>query len=147
MIVMVLPPIFRRVGVGITVGVFVDMAVLVTMRPKKNDAHIFLEDSRRMLGIVGSLIMLSTLLATLGAMFTAAGVGGVVSHIVGAVIPRVALSWALGRCSYSRWVLSLGANPAIVGVSGPDLRLPRDPHDSHGSELQHRSRGYPRDER
>lgn len=120
-IVMVLPPIFRRVGVGITVGVFVDVAVLVTMRPKKNDAHIFLEDSRRMLGIVGSLIMLSTLLATLGAMFTAAGVGGVVSHIVGAVIPRVALSWALGRCSYSRWeqiLRSWGSLALICGYRG-----------------------------
>ena len=125
--------------VGITVGVFVGMATLVAMRPKKNGARVFLEDSRRMLDIVGPLIMLPTLLAILGATFTAAGVGDVISHIVGAVIPQGNLVvgivvYCLGMALFTMimgnafaaitvmtvgigapFVLSLGADPAIVG--------------------------------
>mgnify|MGYP000843696938 FL=1 len=125
--------------VGITVGVFVGMATLVVMRPKKNGARVFLEDSRRMLDIVGPLILLPTLLAILGATFTAAGVGDVISHIVGAVIPQGNLVvgivvYCLGMALFTMimgnafaaitvmtvgigapFVLSLGADPAIVG--------------------------------
>ena len=92
-----------------------------------------------MLDIVGPLIMLPTLLAILGATFTAAGVGDVISHIVGAVIPQGNLVvgivvYCLGMALFTMimgnafaaitvmtvgigapFVLSLGADPAIVG--------------------------------
>ena len=41
-----------------------------------------------MLDIVGTLIMLLTLLAILGSVFIATGIGTVISDIVGAIIPQ-----------------------------------------------------------
>jgi uncharacterized membrane protein len=125
--------------VGITVGVFVGIAILALMRPKANSPHVFLEDSRRMLDIVGPLVMLPTLLAILGATFTAAGVGDVISNLVGAAIPQGNLIvgivvYCIGMALFTMimgnafaaitvmtvgigapFVLSLGADPTIVG--------------------------------
>ncbi|MDD7585242.1 MAG: DUF979 domain-containing protein [Coriobacteriaceae bacterium] len=125
--------------VGITVGVFVGMVILAAMRPKHNTAKVYLEDSRRMLDIVGPLIMLPTLLAILGATFTAAGVGDVISDIVGAVIPQGNMVvgivvYCIGMAIFTMimgnafaaitvmtvgigapFVLPLGADPVVVG--------------------------------
>lgn len=125
--------------VGITVGVLLGMVILAVLRPKKNGPRVFLEDSRRMLDTVGPLIMLPTLLAILGATFTAAGVGDVISEIVGAVIPQGNLVvgivvYCLGMAIFTvimgnafaaitvmtvgigaPFVLSLGADPTVVG--------------------------------
>jgi len=125
--------------VGITVGVFIGMIILAVMRPKANGPRVFLEDSRRMLDIVGPLVMLPTLLAILGATFTAAGVGDVISDLVGAVIPQGNLVigivvYCVGMALFTMimgnafaaitvmtvgigapFVLSLGADPTIVG--------------------------------
>ena len=125
--------------VGITVGVFIGMVVLHFMRPKQNTMKVYLEDSRRMIDIVGTLIMLPTLLAILGSVFTAAGVGNVISDIVGAIIPQGNMVvgivvYCLGMALFTMimgnafaaitvmtvgigapFVLSLGADPVIVG--------------------------------
>jgi len=58
------------------------------MRPKQNTMKVYLEDTRRMLDIVGKLIVLLTLLAILGSVFIATGIGTVISDIVGAIIPQ-----------------------------------------------------------
>ena len=58
------------------------------MRPKQNTMKVYLEDSRRMLDIVGTLIMFLTLLAILDSVFIATGIGTVISDIMGAIIPQ-----------------------------------------------------------
>lgn len=92
-----------------------------------------------MIDIVGTLIMLPTLLAILGSVFTAAGVGNVISDIVGAIIPQGNMVvgivvYCLGMALFTMimgnafaaitvmtvgigapFVLSLGADPVIVG--------------------------------
>ena len=77
-----------QLPVGITVGVFAGIIVLHFMRPKQNTMKVYLEDSRRMLDIVGTLIMFLTLLAILDSVFIATGIGTVISDIMGAIIPQ-----------------------------------------------------------
>ena len=125
--------------VGIAVGVLLGAVFLMVLRPKANGVRVFLEDSRRMLDIVGPLVMLPTLLAILGATFTAAGVGDVISGLVGMVIPQGNLVagivvYCLGMAIFTMimgnavaaitvmtvgigapFVLALGADPTIVG--------------------------------
>ena len=71
------------VGVGVIVG-----AIMVMAFDKKNTPMVFLNDSRRLLDIVGALSMLPMLLGALGSVFTAAGVGEVIAGIVGKIIPQ-----------------------------------------------------------
>ena len=89
---------------------------------------------------MGPLCMLPMLLASLGAIFDAAGVGDVIARIVGGVIPAGNLTvgiivFALGMMLFTMimgnafaaitvmtvgigapFVLSLGADPAVVGI-------------------------------
>ena len=105
----------------------------------KNTPKVFLNDTRRMLDAVGPLSMLPILLAALGSIFTAAGVGDVISHIVSGVIPQGNLVvgiivYAIGMAVFTMvmgnaygaitvltvgigapFVLSLGADPALIG--------------------------------
>ena len=72
--------------VGMSVGVFVAMIIL-RIYSKTNTPSVFLKDCRRMMDVVGPLSMLPMLLAALGAVFTAAGVGDVISSLVSNIIP------------------------------------------------------------
>lgn len=72
--------------VGMSVGVFVAMIIL-RIYSKSNTPNVFLKDCRRMMDVVGPLSMLPMLLAALGAVFTAAGVGDVISSLVSNIIP------------------------------------------------------------
>ncbi|MEG0306795.1 MAG: DUF979 domain-containing protein [Clostridium sp.] len=72
--------------VGVGVGVFVAMIMVVVMA-KETKPVDFLDDAKRMLDMVGPLSILPLLLASLGAIFTASGVGEVVSNLVGWMIP------------------------------------------------------------
>ncbi|MEG0134066.1 MAG: DUF979 domain-containing protein [Clostridium sp.] len=72
--------------VGVGVGVFVAMIMVVVMA-KETKPVDFLDDAKRMLDMVGPLSILPLLLASLGAIFTASGVGEVVSSLVGWMIP------------------------------------------------------------
>ena len=81
--------VFTKLGalVGCGVGVFVAVILLIAFNSKSNTPKVFLDDSARMLSMVGPLSMLPMLLASLGAIFTAAGVGQVIAKLVGNVIP------------------------------------------------------------
>ena len=92
-----------------------------------------------MLDTVGPLSMLPVLLAALGAIFTAAGVGDVISGLVSGVIPQGnavvgVVVYAIGMAVFTMvmgnaygaitvmtvgigapFVLSLGADPALIG--------------------------------
>ena len=124
--------------VGLTFGVVVG-GVLLMAFSRKNTPRVFLDDTRRMLDTVGPLSMLPVLLAALGAIFTAAGVGDVISGLVSGVIPQGnavvgVIVYAIGMAVFTMvmgnaygaitvmtvgigapFVLSLGADPALIG--------------------------------
>lgn len=124
--------------VGIGLGVFVAIIVLMVFS-RRNQPSVFLNDTRRMMDIVGPLSMLPILLAALGSVFTAAGVGEVISGIVSNVIPAGNVTigiivYGIGMALFTMimgnafaaitvmtvgigapFVLSLGADPVIIG--------------------------------
>lgn len=107
---------------------------------KDNKPKVFLQDSERLLSTVGPLSMLPMLLASLGAIFTAAGVGDVIAKIVGNVIPKGNVNvgiiiFAIGMMLFTMimgnafaaitvmtvgigapFVLAYGANPVVIGM-------------------------------
>lgn len=124
---------------GCCIGVFVSALILWALN-HANRPMVFLDDSERLLSAMGPLSMLPMLLASLGAIFDAAGVGDVIAGIVGGIIPQGNLTvgiivFALGMMLFTMimgnafaaitvmtvgigapFVLSLGANPAVVGI-------------------------------
>lgn len=122
------------VGVGVIVG-----AIILSCYDKRNTPKVFMDDSRRLLDMVGALSMLPMLLGALGSVFTAAGVGQVVAGLVGYVIPKgnvnvgiivYAIAMALFTMIMGNafaaitvitvgigypFILAYGANPVIIG--------------------------------
>jgi uncharacterized membrane protein len=133
--------IFTNLGalVGVGFGVIIAMLIL-RIYSEKNTLKVFLNDSERLLSTVGPLSMLPMLLASLGAIFTEAGVGEVIAQIVGKIIPEGNVNigiivYALGMMFFTMimgnafaaitvmtvgiggpFVLKYGANPALVGM-------------------------------
>lgn len=125
--------------VGIGVGVIVAIIMLMLFS-KENTPKVFLKDSERLISIVGPLSMLPMLLASLGAIFTAAGVGKVIANIVGNIIPKGNVNvgiivYAVGMMLFTMimgnafaaitvmtvgiggpFVLAYGANPVVIGM-------------------------------
>ncbi|HOV93911.1 MAG TPA: DUF979 domain-containing protein [Spirochaetales bacterium] len=135
--------LFTKISPLVGVGVGVIIAVILLMLfSKENKPTTFLNDSKRMLDVVGPLSMLPMLLASLGAIFTTAGVGTVISGLVSAIIPNgnitvgiivYAVSMALFTIIMGNafaaitvitvgigapFAIALGANPAIIGMLG-----------------------------
>lgn len=124
--------------VGMSVGVFVAMIIL-RIYSKSNTPSVFLKDCRRMMDVVGPLSMLPMLLAALGAVFTAAGVGDVISSLVSNIIPAGNVTigiivYAIGMAVFTMimgnafaaitvmtvgigapFVLNYGADPVVIG--------------------------------
>ncbi|BFK08543.1 DUF979 domain-containing protein [Faecalimonas umbilicata] len=135
--------VFTDLGalVGLGVGVLVS-AVLLCAFLKSNTPKVLLNDSERMLSTVGPLSMLPQLLACLGAVFTAAGVGDVIADIVGNIIPKGNVNlgiiiYAIGMVLFTMimgnafaaitvmtvgigapFVLAYGADPVLIGMVG-----------------------------
>lgn len=129
-------PISSLVGIG--VGVLAAALILMAYS-RKNKPRVFLDDARRMLDAVGPLSLLPILLAGLGAVFTAAGVGEVISGMVSSIIPEGNIVvgivvYAVGMAVFTMvmgnafaaitvmtvgvgapFVLALGADPVVVG--------------------------------
>lgn len=125
--------------VGIGAGVIVAI-ILLMFFSKENTPKVFLKDSERLISIVGPLSMLPMLLASLGAIFTAAGVGKVIANIVGNIIPKGNVNvgiivYAVGMMLFTMimgnafaaitvmtvgiggpFVLAYGANPVVIGM-------------------------------
>lgn len=70
------------------VGIAAIIALISTFMITKAKPTEFLEDSNRMFQSVGATAILPQLLAALGALFTAAGVGDIISNIISNVIPE-----------------------------------------------------------
>ena len=81
--------LFTKLGalVGIGFGVILAIVLLLLMN-RDNKPSTFLNDFHRMISLIGPLSMLPMLLASLGAIFTKAGVGEVIAEYVGKIIPE-----------------------------------------------------------
>ncbi|MDI9217329.1 DUF979 domain-containing protein [Clostridium tertium] len=74
---------------GVTaVGIAAIIALIATFIITKAKPNEFIEDSNRMFQSVGATAILPQLLAALGALFTAAGVGDIISNMISSVIPE-----------------------------------------------------------
>lgn len=74
--------------IGITIGTFVAVIILMAYSPKENKPQVFMQDSERFLSLMGPLCMLPQLLGCLGGIFTQAGVGEVIANLVEKVVPK-----------------------------------------------------------
>lgn len=132
-----LPNLGALVGIG--VGIIVSVIILMAFA-KENKPNVFLKDSERLLSTVGPLSMLPMLLASLGAIFTQAGVGDVIAKLVGKVIPAGNVDigiivFAIGMALFTMimgnafaaitvmtvgigapFVLNYGADPVVIGM-------------------------------
>lgn len=79
---------FTEISGVAAVGIASIVALITTFILTKAKPSEFLEDSNRMFQAVGSTAILPQLLAALGALFTAAGVGDIISNIISGVIPE-----------------------------------------------------------
>lgn len=111
--------------VGMSVGVFVAMIIL-RIYSKSNTPSVFLKDCRRMMDVVGPLSMLPMLLAALGAVFTAAGVGDVISSLVSNIIPAGNVTigiivYAIGMAVFTMIMVNAFAAITVmtVGIGAP----------------------------
>lgn len=124
---------------GVALGVALAVILLLIMN-HDNKPSTFLKDSERMLSTVGPLSMLPMLLACLGSVFTAAGVGQVISDLVSHIIPEGNVNagivvYAIGMMLFTMimgnayaaitvmtvgigypFVLAHGANPVVIGM-------------------------------
>ena len=131
---------FTQLGALVGIGAGIAVSVIILMiYSRGNKPKVFLQDSERLLSTVGPLSMLPMLLASLGAIFTAAGVGDVIANIVGKVIPRGNVNvgiivFAIGMALFTMimgnafaaitvmtvgiggpFVLAFGADPVLIG--------------------------------
>ena len=121
---------------GLTAIIAICYAMLMT----KSSFKDMLNSSDRMVQQVGVVAILPQLLAALGAIFAAAGVGDVIAKIIGGIIPTVnpwtgAIAYVLGMVIFTMimgnafaaftvitagigvpFVLAQGANPAIAAA-------------------------------
>jgi len=133
--------IFTKLGalVGIGAGIIASIILLMVYSPE-NKIQVFLKDSERLLSTVGPLSMLPMLLASLGAIFTKAGVGEVIASLVGNIVPQGNVNagiivYAIGMMLFTMimgnafaaitvmtvgigapFVLAYGANPVLIGM-------------------------------
>lgn len=70
------------------VGISAIVALIATFLITKAKPSEFVEDSNRMFQAVGATAILPQLLAALGALFTAAGVGDIIANMISSVIPE-----------------------------------------------------------
>lgn len=78
---------FTKLSGTVAIGIAAVVALLLTFAFTKAKPMEYIEDSNRMFQSVGVFAILPQLLASLGALFTAAGVGDVISNIISGVIP------------------------------------------------------------
>ncbi|MGL5087496.1 MAG: DUF979 domain-containing protein, partial [Clostridium sp.] len=77
-----------KLGGTVAIGISATASIAITFYITKAKPKEFVEDGNRMLQSIGSTAILPQLLAALGALFTAAGVGEVISGIISNVVPE-----------------------------------------------------------
>jgi uncharacterized membrane protein len=141
-IVAVLAATFLPFGANNAIGISAAVALIVAFVVTKAPAKSAVTDGARLMDNVGTVGILPQLLAALGALFTAAGVGTVIAKGVSAIIPDGArliavavycIGMALftiimgnGFAAFSvitvgigiPFLINQGANPVVVGALG-----------------------------
>ena len=119
--------VFVSLGYASVAGAIVALA-LTKARPIE-----LVDEGRRLADAIGAVVILPQLLASLGTLFTRAGVGGVIAMIVSAVIPEGSLFAVVLACCLSIVAFtavmgnSFAAFPVIMaGVGVPLLIVPFD---------------------
>ena len=79
---------FTEISGTAAIGVAAVIAAIVTFVITKAKPRVLVEESDRMLQSVGAVSILPQLLAALGALFTAAGVGDVISSGISGILPQ-----------------------------------------------------------
>lgn len=79
---------FTELSGTVAIGIASVVALALTFIIAKAKPVEFIEDSNRMFQSVGVFSILPQLLASLGALFTAAGVGDIISSLISGVIPE-----------------------------------------------------------
>lgn len=79
---------FTKISGVAAIGIAAVFALIATFVITKAKPIEFIEDSNRMFQTVGSTAILPQLLAALGALFTAAGVGDIISNMISNFIPE-----------------------------------------------------------
>lgn len=79
---------FTTISGVAAIGISAVGALIVTFIITKATPSEAVQDSDRMLQAVGSTAILPQLLAALGALFTAAGVGDIISNMISSIIPE-----------------------------------------------------------
>ncbi|MGG7059329.1 DUF979 domain-containing protein [Clostridium nigeriense] len=79
---------FTTISSVASIGISSIIALIATFLITKAKPKEFIEDSNRMFQSVGSTAILPQLLAALGALFTAAGVGDIISNMISNFIPE-----------------------------------------------------------
>ena len=133
---------FTKLGGQVGIGIASIIALITAMVLSKADGKTTYHDSERMVRSVGTAGILPQLLATLGVIFTASGVGDVTSkaisgifpagdHLLGVVLYCVAMAiftMIMGNAFAAfavitagigiPFVVAQGANPAVVAAIG-----------------------------
>lgn len=90
---------FTDLSGTVAIGISSTIALLLTFILTKATPAQYVEDSNRMFQSVGVFSILPQLLASLGALFTAAGVGDVISNMISGLIPQGnALAGVIAYC-------------------------------------------------
>lgn len=79
---------FTPISGTAAIGVAAVIAVIVTFIITKAKPRVLVEESDRMIQSVGAVSILPQLLAALGALFTSAGVGDVISSGISSILPQ-----------------------------------------------------------
>ncbi|MPM21125.1 hypothetical protein SDC9_67568 [bioreactor metagenome] len=130
----------KQLGTLVPLGIATVVAAVLGLYYTKGKTSEMAEDGRRLLQVVGPVNILPQLLAALGSVFTAAGVGKVISSGISSVIPDGNLllgvvAYCVGMAVFTMimgnafaafsvitagigvpFVLAQGANPAIAGI-------------------------------
>lgn len=88
LIALIVAQVFKDLGAPVAIGISATASIGITILVIKAKPKEFVEDSNRMLQSIGSTAILPQLLAALGALFTAAGVGDVISGLISNVVPQ-----------------------------------------------------------
>lgn len=134
--------IFKKLGANNAIGISALIAIVASLTLTKSTPKKAVDDGLRLLDNVGTTGILPQLLAALGALFTAAGVGEVIAGYVSSVIPEgskfIAVAiYCIGMALFTiimgngfaafsvitvgigiPFLIMNGANPIIVGALG-----------------------------
>lgn len=132
----------KQLGSLVALGIAAVVSAILALVITKGKSSDMAEDGRRLLEIVGPVNILPQLLAALGAVFTAAGVGTVISNGIKGVIPQGnilmgVIAYCVGMALFTMimgnafaafavitagigvpFVIALGGNPVVVAALG-----------------------------